>query len=204
MCRDRLCQKKAWACPLRGRALVRPRGRTRATRSRAAPPFGSRSLTQASTRPVRAKNRQARQQAKQAASVPCVCSPVSPRREARPTSLPGSDQPGTARPASRLRPAPAGKAKPRPSQAPSGPRPPQPSLARSQASGIDPIPAGWSKGPHDGATPGNRHLTGRGVSEILCCAQYSGCRTALGGSPKNNHEEIENTPVIPITLSRLC
>ena len=93
-----------------------------------------------------------------------VCSPASPRREARPTRQPGPHQPCAKRRTAqaRLRPARVGEAAPRPSQAPSGPRRPQPSLAPSQASGVDAVPAAWSRGPHDGAMPGNRHLTRTG------------------------------------------
>ena len=117
----------------------------------------------------------------------CVCSPASSRREARPTSQPGADQPcAKRRPAwRRLRPAHAGKAAPRPSQAPSGPRPPQPGLARSQASGVGPLPAGWSEGLTTGRCRGTDTSPRRLLSEVLCCAQHSARKQELGGSPKN-------------------
>ncbi len=85
----------------------------------------------------------------------------------------------------RLRPAHAGKAAPRPSQAPSGPRPPQPSLARSQASGVGPLPAGWSEGLTTGRRRGTDTSPGQVLSEVLCCAQHSASKQELGGSPKN-------------------
>jgi len=99
----------------------------------------------------------------------------------------------------RLRPAHADKAAPRPSQAPSGPRPSQPSLARSQASGVDPLPAGWSEGLTTGRCRGTDTSPGRVLSEVLCCAQHSASKQELGGSPKNRAGRV---PVVDSNHSR--
>ena len=89
-----------------------------------------------------------------------VCSPVSPRRER------GQDM-GEAAPQPRLRrrASAAGARRLRQGQAASiadpqeGPRPSQPDPARPHAPEVAGLPLPRPRRPHDGAIPGNRHLT---------------------------------------------
>jgi len=43
----------------------------------------------------------------------------------------------------------------------------------AQARAFDLALAAWSSGPHDGATPGNRHLTRQGLSDTALRAVFS-------------------------------
>ena len=191
-CRDFRCQaqdsKQGWARPWRAGLYRRKNGD--GTAKRRFRPSGN--------DPSRKQAKQSKYQVKQESKPSkrprssCVCSPASPRREARPTRQPGPHQPCAKRRTAqaRLRPARVGKAGPRPSQAPSGPRRPQPSLAPSQASGVDTVPAAWSEGLTTGRCRGTDTSPGRVLSEMPCCARHSASKKELGGSSKEQTRRI--------------